>query len=488
MSSGQDGRDDGLVDEAGLRAALDQAPIAVLLFRSDERLTLVWRNRAHAVISGSVGRDVAGQGMFQAFPPTEEDGGAAAMDAIRDAVDRIRATGMPEEIGPYRFDILRTDGTYAEHHWQMRLSPVQRQDRLVAILQIAQDVTATVLSDRLSESLRRAAQSTAALSYFSFDPETGRFDRSTAVDEMFGFAPGEIGDDAGPFFDRVHPDDVGGVHAEVERVFAAPKGEIASFDYRVRIPDGSERFIRIRGEIATDPADRRPKLVGTFIDLTDIEENRRALERENAIRETLVAEANHRIKNSLAIALAMIRIEARALGSDDVSVGEARDALKNLEARVRAISSIHGLMQMGDRQTTVSLRSLMERIVEYTRDSASLGADDLVLQGVEDDLSLNSDEAVTLALILNELLTNALKYGIARAGPSDIRLSAGIGSDGVRITLSNAIVELRKDGAIPSSRLGSLLIRQLAPQIGAEIASRSDGATYTTTIHMPIPK
>jgi two-component sensor histidine kinase len=480
-----------LIDEDGFRHALDQAPFAVLLFRPDERLTLLWRNHAHAVMSESVGRDIAGQGMFEAFPPTDEDGGAAAMDAIRQSVGRIRATGASDEIGPYRFDIAASGDSYAgggyeEHHWQMQLSPVHRNGRLVAILQIAQDVTKTVLSDRLAGSLRRAAQSTAALSFFSFDPDSGHFDRSAGVDEMFGFAPGEVGDGAGPFFDRVHPDDVAGVHAEVQRVFAAPPGEIASFDYRVQIPGGSERFVRIRGEVAIDPADRRPKLVGTFIDLTDIEENRRALKRENAFREVLVAEANHRIKNSLAIASAVIRMEARALSADDMSVEEARAALYNVETRVNAISSVHGLMQMGGRKTDVSLRALLERIVEYTRDSAGLGPDDLVFIGAEVDLSLNSDHAVTLGLILNEILTNALKYGVARVGPSDIRLSAHVGPDGMRITLINAIVEARGDTSIPSSNLGSRLVRQLAAQIGAEIRSGSDGVTYTTTVHVPV--
>ena len=51
---------------------------------------------------------------------------------------------------------------------------------------------------------------------------------------------------------------------------AAPRGEVASFDYRIERPDGTHRFVRIRGEVATDPRDRPPRLVGTFIDLTDI--------------------------------------------------------------------------------------------------------------------------------------------------------------------------------------------------------------------------
>lgn len=64
-----------------------------------------------------------------------------------------------------------------------------------------------------------------------------------------------MADEAAQFFDRVHPEDLPGVHAEVERVFQAPKGEIACFDYRVVLPSGNQRYLRIRGEIELLPND-----------------------------------------------------------------------------------------------------------------------------------------------------------------------------------------------------------------------------------------
>jgi hypothetical protein len=143
---------------------------------------------------------------------------------------------------------------------------------------------------------------------------------------MFGFAADEVGENAAPFFDRVHPETPGGFHAEVERVMTAPHGDVASFDYRMLISDRSGRFVRIRGKVAIDPADRR------------------ALKREHAFRETLAAEANHRIKDRLGIGSAMNRLEARALSDRAMTVAEARTALRSMEARINALSSVHGLM------------------------------------------------------------------------------------------------------------------------------------------------
>jgi hypothetical protein len=109
---------------------------------------------------GLTGRGIVGRGMFEAFPPSEEDGGAAAVGAMRQFVERIRATGAPEDILPCRFDLAATGnsdtgGDYGEHYWQMRLSPARREGRLVAIHQLAQGVTACMLKARLAELRRR---------------------------------------------------------------------------------------------------------------------------------------------------------------------------------------------------------------------------------------------------------------------------------------------------------------------------------------------
>ncbi len=473
--------------DAVLESALAQAPFAVILFAADPPYTVLWRNSAHGVMSDSDDREVEGLTMEEAFPPTAETGGAAALDAMADTFARLRDGGAAEEIGPYRFDLRDEAGTYVEHHWTMQLSAVAQGGRVVAVMQVAQDVTATVLADRMARTLGRAAESTAAFSSFRFDPETGRFPRSPGVDAMFGFAPGEVGDQAAPFFERVHPDDLAEVHAEVARIFAAPRGEIASFDYRVRLPEGGERFVRIRAEVATDPEDRREKLVGTFIDLTDVEEIRRSLEQESAFRETLVEEANHRIKNSLAIALSMIRLEARALGKmETVGLEEARDALAKVETRVRAISSVHSLMQMAGGRTVISLTSLLGEIVGHTRESAGIGAADLKLDPPASDIPLGSDLAVTLCLILNEVMTNALKYGVFTGGGTDIRLSAEAARGEVTIVVSNAIATDRRISASPSTGLGSRLVRQMATQIDARISAETRGDTYVTTIELPV--
>ena len=448
---------------------------------------MLWRNAAHARMTATPELEVSGRGMFEAFPPSADDGGDAAMQAIRDAVARMVADHAPVQIGPYRYDLQAADGSYVEHHWLIQMSPVLTGDAVTAVLQVAQDVTRSVLDQELAETLKRSATSTAALSYFKFDPVKDVFERTAGVDEMFGFAPGEAGDAATPFIARVHPDDRDGVEAEVERVFAAPRGEVAAFDYRVPQADGSMRYLRIRAEVVTDPEDRREKLVGTFMDLTDVETDRQALKQALSMREALIKEANHRIKNSLAIALSMLRLERRGLkASETEDAARAAAALSALESRIGAISSAHGLMQMDAHGIDVSIHRLMQEMVRQMRATADLDKSDLRLEIAGPDAMLDSDTATPLSLILNEILTNALKYGLDAEGRADVTVTLEVTPDDARIAVRNRIERTNPIDSITSTRLGSMLVKQLADDKGMTVHADAGEAHYTTQVTLPL--
>ncbi len=471
-----------------LALGFEAVPFAALFYLPDDRLTLLWRNSAHAVMSSSVGVDISGMGMFEAFPPSSDAEGSDAVNFIRIATSEIMNTGEPQEVGPARFDLLNDEGHYVEHHWQMHFAPIHKDGKIIAILQTARDVTEATLTARLAQSHRRAATSTASVAYFSYDPETDLFLRHDAIDAMFGFEPDEAGPYAAPFFERVHKDDIEAVHAEVARVLAAPHGEIASFDYRVPLPSGEERFVRIRGEIATDPVDRRAKLVGTFVDLTDIETARRDLQKAVKVREALVVEANHRIKNSLQIALSLLRLQSsKLMVAGGPAADKARDALRAVESRVRAVADVHAAIQIDDDVARIDLVNLFNRLVQSIRKSAELPETAMVFNHPSEVIPLKSDTAIALSLMLNELLTNAIKYGAPRKG-TPVTLDLSI-VDGNMLKFTVANTDLNTEATrldIDSSGTGERLVQQFALQIGAEIDRQKDGKQVVATITMPL--
>lgn len=121
------------------------------------------------------------------------------------------------------------------------------------------------------------------------DLRTNRTVRSPIVDEMFGFAPGEAGEDAGPFIDSIHPDD----RAEMFRRLghAADSGGFYEMDIRITRKDGAQRVIAGRAEIVRDAEGRPARLLSVLRDITEqrcVEAAlREALERSTEILESI---------------------------------------------------------------------------------------------------------------------------------------------------------------------------------------------------------
>ncbi len=117
-----------------------------------------------------------------------------------------------------------------------------------------------------SETRLRLALDAARTGVFDWDMATGRIVWSRWHEEMWGFAPGEFPGTFEAFARRVHPEDLAGIDAEVQRCIAAR----TTFEREFRIvrPDGSQRWIAGRGEFEFDPTGRAVRMRGAVIDIT----------------------------------------------------------------------------------------------------------------------------------------------------------------------------------------------------------------------------
>jgi PAS domain S-box-containing protein len=117
-------------------------------------------------------------------------------------------------------------------------------------------------ADRLS-----AALELARTGLWERDLHTNKTVRTPIVDEMFGFKPGEVGDDAAPFINRIHPEDL----LEMQRSLAeaARLGTFVEMAFRIARIDGPERWIAGRAEFARDDQGKPARLISVLRDVTD---------------------------------------------------------------------------------------------------------------------------------------------------------------------------------------------------------------------------
>ena len=187
------------------------------------------------------------------------------------------------------------------------------------------------------------------------------------------------------------------------------------------------------------------------------------LRRLLADRSLLLDEVNHRVKNSLQQIASVVRLQSRSVAHPD-----AREALEKTLDRIMAVGRVHEQLykaggEAGQFDAGVYAQALARELVE------SLARDDVVLETEVSPVWMDVRQAVPLALILNELITNALKYGCPVGKPSRIHVVFGTEGEAYRLRVADDGPGLPAH-AIPEKpkSLGMRAIQALVRQLEGE--------------------
>ncbi|WP_312160748.1 CHASE3 domain-containing protein [Phenylobacterium sp.] len=199
------------------------------------------------------------------------------------------------------------------------------------------------------------------------------------------------------------------------------------------------------------------------------------LRRLLADRTLLLDEVNHRVKNSLQQIASVVRLQSRAVEHED-----AREALNKTLDRIIAVGRVHEqLYKAGDAVGAFDAGRYTESLAQDL--VGSLGREDVSLETEIEHAMLDVKQAAPLALILNELITNALKYGCPADRPSRIRVAFGTDGELYRLSVADDGDGLPQDFSLSAKKsLGIRAIEALARQLGGrfEIEQPKTGASF----------
>lgn len=191
------------------------------------------------------------------------------------------------------------------------------------------------------------------------------------------------------------------------------------------------------------------------------------LERRIRDNDTLLRELQHRVKNNLQLVTALIRLEARNM--PDNAAGERFELLVG---RIEALSLLYRLMSDGEGSESIDLGVYLSQIA-----SAVMMAH--APEGIRLDLKVDTwpvsvNVAMPAGLVVNELLTNALKHAFVGRDGGTITLHSLVDEDGCRVTVADDGIGL-KDGSVwPSpGRLSALIVQSIEENAGAAVEVRS---------------
>jgi chemotaxis protein methyltransferase CheR len=272
--------------------------------------------------------------------------------------------------------------------------------------------------------------------------------------------------------------DIPELRTALETIISGGKS-IEAFEVDRFFPPIGQRVMLLNARNVYRPGNRTPQILLAIDDVTE----RVRLEREHAIAGErigmLLQELTHRVKNSLQIIAAMVSIEARSHKS-----GDGKAALERVSHRINALGQLYSKLSKGNTVEAVDAatyldelcRDLIESVHEEGGTSVELKTE------IESEL-LPTDRAIPIGLIVNELVTNAVKY----AFPGDTKGT-------VLVTLKRVPGELRLtvaddgqglDPRRADSGLGGRLVEGFTQQLGGQL--KRESGKKGTIVYLTLP-
>ncbi|MEE4349910.1 MAG: histidine kinase dimerization/phosphoacceptor domain -containing protein [Pacificimonas sp.] len=444
-------------------------------------LDINWR---HEQMTGVARDRVVGRYIYDAFPHNPDDPNGSSEPAVRASIARMVASQEPDTMEPLKHDLLAPDGGFQERYWQVTHSPIydgaNGTGTIVGALQTTRDITADILRLRVTAAQHRAAMVGGQVVLFEMDLETDRIEAPSGFDFLHGMTPQDDRQPLAAYYERIHREDRKQTIALVDRLREAPDGTEGRTDYRIVRPDGTIRWLSASMEVVRGTEGEAARLTGVLIDVTDLHETESNLREALAQRDLLIEEVNHRVKNSLQLVISVLALEAKAARGE-----EARESLQSAIARIHAISTIHASLYEDGDVSYVALDRYLRRFCRHLE--TSLGADRrrIALNVDAEEIRLPTSKAITLSLVVNELVTNAFKHAFRdnQPGRIDIVLRQA-GND--RVVLEIADNGSGEDAASSEGTgLGTRLIAGSVNQLGGTIRQSSDDGGWTTRIEFP---
>ena len=201
-----------------------------------------------------------------------------------------------------------------------------------------------------------------------------------------------------------------------------------------------------------------------------------ALEKSDQEKALLLKEIHHRVKNNLQVISSLLYLQSRS-----ISDPAALSAVQEGQNRVQSIGLIHQKLYQTDHLGEVAANEYLPQLLSHLQSTFSTTPVDLQLSIEPENLALDIDTAVPFALIVNELVTNAFKYGLNTSNPS---LSLTLRSQ----TDKSLQLVVRDNGpGLPddfnprkTKSLGMRLVRELCKQLRGEAIFSSDNGTVVT--------
>jgi PAS domain S-box-containing protein len=240
--------------------------------------------------------------------------------------------------------------------------------------------------------------------------------------------------------------------------------------------DGSLFDTQLSASMVRDPDGNPLCMMGSFMDITERKGAERALRKSLEEKEMLMREIHHRVKNNFIVIYTLLKFQSK-----HIKDSESRGLFRESQDRVMSMSLIHEKLYRSGDLTSISFSDYLKKLAIHLFRSYSINTNTVKLRVDVPDVPVDVDMMIPCGLIVNELITNALKYAFPEGREGEVGIDVKPeGEDGYVLTVSDTGVGFPEDVDFrKTDTLGLELVAMLTKQLGGTVElDRSSGTEF----------
>jgi two-component sensor histidine kinase len=211
-----------------------------------------------------------------------------------------------------------------------------------------------------------------------------------------------------------------------------------------------------------------------FIYTIQKNKSRVIIEKKNEENELLLKELHHRVKNNLQVIYSLINLQKRRLETPELN-----ETLSMVQNRIKTMSLVHQNLQENNSLKDVNLGAYIKTISEYLKSLYLNDEKEITIKlNIDNNIAFTMDKSITIGLLINEIMSNSLKYAFKGRSSGEISINIQVIQDGFQMKVSDNGNGFIADDSKTKS-LGMYLIKNLVRQMQGKYEVDSiEGTTY----------
>ena len=257
------------------------------------------------------------------------------------------------------------------------------------------------------------------------------------------------------------------------------KGITERHDFRFKKKDGSDLWTIVSTNPIKNDKGEFIGALGMITDITDRKQAEEQISKSLEEKEVLLQEIHHRVKNNMTVIMSLLKLQA-----DRVKDKHYREMLGDSMGRIKTMALIHEKLYKAKDLAKVDFNDYLKDMINSMFMSYGLSSHKVALKTDVEDVAFGIDTAIPCGLIINELVSNSLKYAFPEAREGEIKVSLRRNDKAeVELTVSDNGVGMPEDVDFrKTDSLGLNLVNTLVGQLQGKIELyREKGTEFIIT-------